>query len=259
MKVYVIKNGKGGCDKTTATINLSALMAEVFHEKVLVIDTDARGRCTEMFCKGNEFDYQIGDAMLNTVNVKDTILKTDYPNLDIIPCGEEVEICMKELEKKIFMSPMNRLSIIVDEINKLNVYDRCFIDCSQNADLMAVNTFMCADEVLIPARSDESSKDGIYKMMEWIDQVNSTREKKLKFRVMITDRENNKESTLTIGEIQDLVGERLCKTIIRHQAKPVARSIRKEVLKPFVLEKKLSKVALDYIDLAKELFEYEEI
>lgn len=258
MKIYAMKNGKGGCDKTTATINIATVVAEYYKEKILVIDSDGRGLTTKMFLKGQPYEKPLGSVLYGECNIQDAIIHTPYPNIDLIPCGEEIESYMKDLEKKVFMSPMTRLSTILKEVKELQAYTKCFIDCSQNADLMAVNTLLAADEILVPARSDESSKDGVVKILEWIEQANTGRADPLTYRVMITDRERNKEGDVAIEKIHALVGDQLCKTTIRHQAKPVLRSYNEKVLKPFVLEPRLSNIALDYIELVKELF-YENI
>lgn len=258
MKIYALKNGKGGCDKTTATINIVGIIAEQYNEKILVIDSDGRGLTTKMFLKGEPYKDSLGSLLYGECTIAEAIVTTPYPNIDLIPCGEEIESYMKDIEKKVFMSPMTRLSSILNEIKASKMYSKCFIDCSQNADLMAVNTLLAADEILIPARSDESSKDGVIKMIEWIEQANMGRATPLSYRVMITDREKNKEGDAAIEKIKALVGNQLCKTTIRHQAKPVLHSYNEHVLKPFVLERKLSNIAQDYIALVKELF-YENI
>lgn len=255
LEVIAIKSGKGGCDKTTATINIASVDAIYHHKKVLVIDTDGRGHTTAMFAK-DPIKKQVGDLLLAKAKLNECIYHTKWDQIDIIGCGEEIKDDMKELEKNIFLDPMHRLAKILEDIESLDCYDRCYIDCSQDPDLMAVNILLCADRILIPARSDDYSKEGVEKMLEWISQVAISRSTSLPYNVMITDKERNKESDESVGDIQDLVGDHLCKTMIRHQAKPVQHSYKAHVRKPFVLENRLSGVAQDYIALVKELFGY---
>ncbi len=254
MEVIAIKSGKGGCDKTTATINIASADAQLFGKKVLVIDTDGRGHTTSMFA--DDTQYQIGDVLLGKVSVSEAIQKTKWSNIDVIGCGEEIKDDLKELEKRIFMDPMHRLGKILDEIDALGIYDRCYIDCNQDPDLMAVNVMLCADRILIPSRSDDYSMDGVMKMLEWMSQVVDAREDTLQYNVMITDKERNKESDDSIAKITALAKDHMCRTFIRHQAKVVQHSGKETVKIPFVLEKRLAGVALDYIELVKELFDY---
>lgn len=257
METIAIKSGKGGCDKTTATINIAAADAQLFNQKVLVIDTDGRGHTTSMFKTDDTYRYQIGDVLMGRVKAADAILPTKWSNIDFIGCGEEIKDDLKELEKKIFMDPMHRLGKILDEIDALRIYDRCYIDCNQDPDLMAVNIMLYADRILIPARSDDYSLDGLSKMLEWMSQVEGVRETPLQYNVMITDKERNKESDDSITKIHTLSQDHLCRTFIRHQAKVVQHSSKDTVKIPFVLEKKLAGVAEDYIELVKELFGYD--
>lgn len=256
MKIIAIKSGKGGCDKTTATINIAAADAELFDKKVLVIDTDGRGHTTSMFCN-EEYKYQIGDLLLGRASINDAIHSTKWKNIDCICCGEEINNDLKELEKNIFMDPMHRLAKILDEISSLGVYDRCYIDCNQDPDLMAVNIMLITDLMLIPARSDDYSFEGITKMYEWMNQVMSSRLSPMEYKIMVTDKERNKESDDSVTKIKEFYGDHFCNTMIRHQAKPVQRSYKPNIKKPFVLEQKLAGVAEDYIELVKEIHDYD--
>lgn len=256
MEIIAVKSGKGGCDKTTATINIASADAQLFGKKVLVIDTDGRGHTTSMFTGSDDVLYQIGDVLLGKVKPTDAIFKTKWSNIDCIGCGEEIKDDLKALEKEIFMDPMHRLGKILEEISDLEWYDRCYIDCNQDPDLMAVNVLLIADRILIPARSDDYSLDGVNKMLEWMSQVEGSREKPLNYNVMITDKERNKESDESVLKIKDMVQDHLCTTYIRHQAKVVQHSSKQHVKVPFVLEKRLANIAEDYISLVKELFDY---
>lgn len=257
IEIIAVKSGKGGCDKTTATINIASADAEIYGQKVLVIDTDGRGHTTSMFSDNADDLYQIGDILLDKVKPADAIFKTKWSNIDCIGCGEEIKDDLKALEKEIFMDPMHRLGKILEEISAMERYDRCYIDCNQDPDLMAVNILLIADRVLIPARSDDYSLDGVAKMLEWMSQIKGSREKLLNYNVMITDKERNKESDESVSKIRDLVGDHLCETYIRHQAKVVQHSSKQHVKVPFVLERRLAGIAEDYIALVKELFDYE--
>ena len=255
MEIVAVKSGKGGCDKTTATINIAAADAVLFGKKILIIDTDGRAHTTSMFC--DSLKHQIGDVLLDRVNALEAIEHTRWKNIDCIGCGEEINDDVKELEKNIFMDPMHRFGKVLNKISEMGVYDRCYIDCNQDPDLVAVNILLSADRVLIPARSDDYSLEGVHKMMDWIHQVSPARDNEIKTQVMITDKERNLESDDSVRKIKLLFGDHVCKTFVRHQAKVVQHSYKPAIRTPFVLAKKPSGVANDYIQLVKEIYEYE--
>ena len=89
MKIIAVSNQKGGVAKTTATINIGAVMASQGY-KVLIIDLDAQGNAShglgftkeELNNMVSIFDCIVQDTPLPIV---DAITKTDYENLYLVP------------------------------------------------------------------------------------------------------------------------------------------------------------------------------
>lgn len=224
MKTIMVKNGKGGEGKTLVSLNIAALLAKKY--KVLHIDTDPRCSSTNFWlrCIADEPTGTLGEWMVNKKDFEDIMLHTAYNNIDFIACSDDFNDYMSELEKNKFMNLGG--TNLKNKLNTINdLYDYCIIDCSQNADTMAVNTFIASDLIIIPVCCSESSYSGLKEMLLWIDQI-KTVVPNIKYRVLINDKEKNNEHKQIIEKIKATVGVNMIETYIRHQSKPISMSLR---------------------------------
>lgn len=263
MKVICVKNGKGGDGKTVFSLNLAALLAK--EGKVLLIDTDPRCHSSNFMIKNENVPVtgtiekgNLGEWITGKKSADKVIRKSAFSNLDFIACSDDLDDYVKELEKKRIMSMAGRnLKECIEVIE--GRYDYVVIDCSQNVTTIDVNVLVASDFALIPVKCGLSSMDGCFEMLDWIEQV-QTLNPDLDYKIVMNDREKNKEAEEIENKARGLWNDKVCKTTIRHQSKPLTKSIRTGI--PVVYEHrtpsevKRTTIADDFINLVKELTQY---
>ena len=134
-KIICIANQKGGVGKTTTAINLSASLAAA-EKKTLLIDGDSQGNSTS----GVGVDRAVLEtanlyhAMIGDVPLKDVIMHTAIPHLDVVPSTQDligIEVEFVGLEDK-----EKRLKQLLNDLDAR--YDFIVIDCPPSLGVMTV-------------------------------------------------------------------------------------------------------------------------
>src|SRR6056300_662843 len=89
-------NQKGGVGKTTTVINLATALS-IMGQNNLIVDLDPQGNATTGLGKNNnDEDNNIYNLLINKIELKNVIQKTQIKNLDII--GSHVNLSGLEVE-----------------------------------------------------------------------------------------------------------------------------------------------------------------
>ena len=167
-KISAITNQKGGVGKTTTSVNLTAILADM-GQKVLVVDLDPQGNTTSGLGLTVE-DNSVYEALLGRITMRECIQETPYRNLSI--AGSDIRLAGAELELVAMEKREFRLKTALATVQK--DYDFIFIDCPPSLSLLTLNALAAADSVLIPIQCEYYALEGVTSLMNTVNRVKRT-------------------------------------------------------------------------------------
>ena len=192
-KVAVI-NLKGGCAKTTTTLQLATMLAGKEDKHVLVIDLDPQTNAT-LALIGEDRWKQLNDQGLTlhtlfrsaldgsgSVDISNLIQKDvgnigDVQGLDLVPSSLD----MVDLQDRIGLAGNNQFAylnptdILLHALSSItNKYDYILFDCPPNLGLITLNGLRVADGFVIPCVPDYLSSYGIPMIVNRVERFSKS-------------------------------------------------------------------------------------
>jgi chromosome partitioning protein len=247
-KIISICNQKGGVGKTTTAINLSAYLA-VLGKNVLLIDSDPQGNCTSgLGFNKQEISKSIYNILIEELDTKQAILKTKIEKLALIPSNQD--LTGAEVELVSVLGRENRLKKALSSVSK--EYDFIIIDCPPSLGLLTINALNASNSILIPIQCEYYALEGLSQLVNTINLVRDNLNSSLviegvlltmaDFRTKLTDE--------VIKEARNFFKEKVYNTVIPRNIKITEAP---GFGKPLALYDKLSIGAKKYEEFTKEL------
>jgi chromosome partitioning protein len=188
--------------------------------------------------------------MVNEVDAKDAILKTDIPNLDLLP--SHIDLVGAEIE---MINYPNREMVLKQQVNTLrDRYDFIVIDCSPSLGLITVNALTAADSVIVPVQCEFFALEGLGKLLNTIKIVQSRLNTDLVIEgILMTMYDGRlRLCNQVVSEVRRHFEDLVFNTIIHRNAR---LSEAPSVGKPVILYDAQSKGSVNYLNLAKEILQ----
>ncbi len=248
-KIICIANQKGGVGKTTTAINLSASLAAT-EKRTLLIDCDPQGNASNgvgieksLIAKKNLYH-----SLTGKVSLKDVIVSTQIPTLDIISSNRD--LIGVEIE---FVSLPDREKRLKKLLGTMNVpYEFIIIDCPPSLGFLTINSLVAADYLIIPLQCEYFAMEGLGYLLQTVKLIKAKLNPSLLLRgILLTMFDTrNRLSHRVAEDVRKHFGNRVFKTII-------PRNVRLSECPshglPIILYDIGSRGAISYMELAKEM------
>ena len=128
MKTIAIVNLKGGVGKTVTAVNVAAILATEYGQRVLLIDADPQANATQSLLPPGEYNTLAGLLTIPDAYYDDLLYHSSIRGLDVLPADDD----LRSLDLALLQGEQpNRQAIrgLRDALTEDDAYDTIIIDC----------------------------------------------------------------------------------------------------------------------------------
>ena len=247
MQIIAIANQKGGCGKTTTTVNLAAYLA-LNGKRILLVDLDPQGSSTRHLGL-NELDKTMYDVLMRGLDIRALIKNTMVSGLDIAPTNNFLGKAELELASKLTA----RESVLRPKLRSLEGYDYVLIDTPPTLGFLTLNALVASDMVLIPIQTQFFALMGLSMILDLLQLIENDLGYVIQKKYLLTLFDSGtKMAKEVVAQVRESLGEDVFKTVIPNNIR-LAEAPSYGL--PISLHASDSPGALAYSNLAKEVIE----
>ena len=215
MKTYVVTNQKGGVAKTTTAWCLGVGLHKQGY-KVLLVDLDAQTNLT-FNARVNllNIEHTLYECFKNKASVHDCIINLDK-HLDILVGGIDLASADREFTQ------LGREKMLQKALKPISAdYDYCVIDTPPTLGVLNENSLTCADEIIIPMRTEIYALQGINQLYGFIEDIRENSNPHLHIGgILLTMVKENtnlyKDMRVQIEKVAERIGTKVYSAVIHN-------------------------------------------
>ena len=220
MKTIAVVNQKGGCGKTTVSINLSSALAEA-GQKVLLVDMDPQSHCAVGLAVPEEqIEQSIYDVLISRSR-NEPMKMTEI----LWQISERLELAPASLDLSAFEQQMNGISdrerCLKEALHEIrNDYDYTIIDCPPAVSLLTFNALRASTDVIVPVETGYFALHGLSKQLETLSILCKRCSQQVNVRVLASMYDiRTKMAREILAELRSHFGDRMFDTIVSFNTK----------------------------------------
>jgi chromosome partitioning protein len=251
MKIVAVSNQKGGVGKTTTAVSLSAALAEMGYN-ILLIDTDPQASATSAVGLEEEQGVSIYPVLHGQKMIIEVIKQSPISSLHVIP--SEKDLAGIEVETQQDEHHLLRLRYILEPLRESYSYEFAFLDCPPSLGVLMTCSLAAADSVLIPLQCEYLSLEGLSKILDYLERIRYVTQLPLPIEgvLMTMFDARTKLSQTVINDVRNHLGKKMFSTII---PRTVRLGEAPSYGQPITIYDPQSTGALAYRNLALEFLE----
>ena len=246
MVTICVSSFKGGTAKTSTLLHIGAALAKFHKKKVLLIDFDAQANLTT----GLGFDPDEQDSMAPVLqgekNIREVILNTCIPNLDIVPADtwlERVEVSGTLAADRY---SHERLKEILRNLD----YDFIFIDTPPSLCWLTESSLIASKFSLVCATPEFYSVKGLQRLSLFVNNISERHGTKVLGVSLSFWNPRGKSNDAFLKVIKDTFPGKLLNSKVRRD---IAVSEATIYGKPIFDTAPSSRASIDYMALTQEI------
>ena len=220
MKTIAIVNQKGGCGKTTVSINLASALAEL-GQRVLLVDMDSQSHCAVGLAVPEEqieqsiYDVLISKSRNEPVKLTE-ILWQISDGLELAPASIDLSAFEQQMT-----GIADRENCLRDTLKEYeNDYDYVIVDCPPAVSLLTFNALRAATNIIVPVETGYFALHGLSKQLETLSVLCKRTNQNISVKVLATMYDiRTKMAREILADLRSHFGDKMFETIVTFNTK----------------------------------------
>ena len=220
MKTIAVVNQKGGCGKTTVSINLASTLAGM-GQRILLVDMDPQSHCAVgLAVPEQQIEQSIYDVLISRSRNEPMKLSEILWQI-----SDGLELAPASLDLSAFEQQMagvgERECSLRDSLNEVeDEYDYTIIDCPPAVGLLTFNALRAATDVIVPVETGYFALHGLSKQLETLGLLCRRTNQEVNVKILATLYDiRTKMAREILADLRNHFGDKMFDTIVTFNTK----------------------------------------